>query len=172
MRIMQKRTFLAWVALAGCAPKDATAPGTSIVAWDASKSSRPTIVTAKVGAHAQKDATITWTPVLGHAVVASVHVETAPVDYEEEGHHVSQTSPVAVSAKLVQNDYWKATGKCDGPNYQMPSTGPDGALVTPQGMILDCMINIEQGGSNEILSMRITGDGKVEPSASGKVEIK
>lgn len=153
-------------------PKDATPPGV-VVDWDLSKSSRTTMVSAKIGTRASKDRTIAWTPVMGHPVTATLHYESAKVEYVEGGANQSQTTIVAVSVKLGSNDYWRVTGKCDGPDYQMPSVGADGGLVTTQGMIVSCSVGIAQAGSNENLHLTWVGDGPLETEAGmGKVDIQ
>jgi hypothetical protein len=166
-----RRLFILLLLVVDCTPKDATPVGTTVLDWDTSKASRATVTTAKVGARTKKDVTVKWTPIMGHPVTATLHVESAPIDFVETGKPVSQTSVVAVSMKLTTNDYWKATGKCSGPDYQMPSI-VDGGFVTANGMVVQCSVNIEQSGSNEILDLVWTGDGPVNATTSGKVEVQ
>jgi hypothetical protein len=172
-KLLASSLLLALALTTACKNKDATPPGTTILNWDQTKATRPTFVAAKAGTHAVKNVTINWPTAIGGVVVMSLRVETATVEFDEGKDHVTQTSPVAVSAKLIENGDWTASGKCDGPDYQMPSVNGDGGLTTPMGMVLDCSINVQKPPSNEILSLRITGDGKIEPWGTDKpVSIK
>jgi len=165
---------LALLAAAACGkPKDATPAGTTVLDWTTANASRATIPTAKIGARKAQDAKVVWTTAMGDKVEMTLHVETAPVEFDEGKEHVSQTSPVAVAMKVTANDKLALKGSCDGPNYQMPSVGADGGFVTPQGMLLDCNVNATLGPSNDILSFRVDGAGKVEPwGVGGKVDIR
>ncbi len=170
---MIARTLLILACVVGCnATKNpVTATGTELFSWDNTKSSRPGVVKAVVGAHTTKDYVVMDAREGAPPITVDVHVEVAPIDFEEAGHPVHQTSPVAIRATVKDNTGWELAGKCDdGPNYQMPSVNADGGLDTPLGMRQDCMISEHRTAGTVLKStwavgftLDFYGDGKVVP---------
>ncbi len=111
----------------------------------------------------------------------AVHVEAAPIDYTEGGAALHQITPVWIKVTVKDNAAWELSGKCvDGPNYKMPSIGPDGGLITPLGMIEECQISERYLHSGILttsswavgFSINVHGDGtlKTFPADDIKVE--
>ncbi|CAN5812754.1 hypothetical protein BH09MYX1_BH09MYX1_35360 [soil metagenome] len=157
-----------------------TAPGTVLVEWDSSKSTRAEVTTATVGAHSSKDYTLTVSNKDAPSFKLGVHVETAPLDYKEGGSDIHQTSPVSIKVTLKENTGWDLSAKCgDGPNYQMPSIGADGGFVTPLGMIQSCnVVERRQAGvvftsSWDIgFTINVLGDGTIRAFPPDDVKIE
>ncbi len=176
---MRTHLLFAFVLL-GCGKSNPVTPEkTTLVEWDTSKSTRADFRAATIGARTSKDVKVTVKS--GDApFVVDVHVETAPVDYSEGSHNVHQIAPVAIRATVKSNPSWELSGSCsDGPNYQMPSVGSDGGLVTPQGMIESCTIKYHRVSGlvfksewSLLTTLEIRGDGKVElfPAEDGTIE--
>jgi hypothetical protein len=153
--------------------------GTSLFSWDNTKSSRPGVVKAAVGAHTTKDYVVTASREGAPPISLDVHVEVATIDFEEAGHPVHQTSPVVITAKVKDNTGWELSGKCeDGPHYQMPSVSADGGLDTPLGMRQDCNISEHRVAGAVFKStwgvgfmLDVYGDGKVDPFPSEGITV-
>jgi len=173
LRLILMRTTLLLVLLVAstsvaCKNKDATPPGTVVLSWDRSRATRATFVTGTPGPTTNKDIKIEADTDFGKPRL-SLHLETADVTFEEGGKSGTYSSAVVVTAKVDDAGDFAITGKCDGPNYQMPNASGD----TPKAMALDCSLNMVKGQSNAILGLQIYGDGNVIPSlAGGKVELK
>jgi hypothetical protein len=156
-----------------------TATGTVLVEWDHTKASRADFAKATVGPRTAKDYTFTVSPKGAPSFQLAVHVETATVDYKEGTSDIHQLAPVAMKVTVKDNTGWELSGKChDGPNYQMPSVGPDGGLVTPLGMSQECLISEHRRAgavfesSWEVgTSVIAEGDGKVKAFPDTDVKI-
>jgi hypothetical protein len=137
---MRTAVFLLLGATACGSSTPVTAKDTVLFEWELAKASRADVRSATIGAHTTKDFKVRI--VKGEApFTLLVHLETADIDYEEGGRKVSQRAPIALRAVVAFNDAWDLGGSCeDGPNYQMPSAGPDGGLVTPRGMLQGCRV--------------------------------
>lgn len=127
----------------GCGQSNAVTPaGTVLAEWDSTKASRAPFAKATIGARTSKDVKVRAAPKDTPPFELVVHVETASVDFVEDGKDVHQQAPVAIKIAVKDNTGWELSGKClDGPNYKMPSVGPGGELVTPLGMSQDCQIS-------------------------------
>jgi hypothetical protein len=157
-----------------------TASGTLLVEWDSSKATRTDFAKATVGARTPKDYTVTVSHKDAPPFKLAVHLETAPVDYTEGGKPVHQLAPVAIKVTVKDNTGWDLSAEChEGPNYQMPSVGPDGGLVTPLGMLQDCLVREHREAG--ILphrswavgfTLNAHGDGTIKafPAADVKIE--
>lgn len=158
--------------LLGCGPSNPiTPPGTVLAEWDSTKSTRPEFAKATIGPRTSKDVKVTATRKDTPPIELAVHVETAPVDYVENGKPIHQEAPVAIKIAIKDNTGWELSGKClDGPHYQMPRAGAAGELITPLGMVQDCAIK-EHRRAGVIFkslwsvgfSLNFYGDGTIKP---------
>ena len=167
--------------LLGCGKSNpVTANGTVLFEWDTTKSTRFPAATVVGAPRTSKDYTVTVSEPDTPPFALTLHVEIAPVDFTEAGQPVHQVSPVALEATVKSNTGWKLSGKCsDGPNYKMPSIGPDGGTVTAQGMIQDCTVKhdrmagmIFQSSWQLGFTLNVIGDGKVEAFPDTHVKIE
>jgi hypothetical protein len=174
------RTLLCSLLLVGCVEKlPVTAPGTALFEWESTRASRVPVRTATIGARKSIDKRITVTE--GDApFVVDLHIESAEIDFEEDGKKVHQVSPVLLRAKVANNEHWQLTGKCeDGPHYQMPSVGAGNALVTPLGMVQSCSITHHRNAGMVLrseyrlgVSLQIYADGKISALPPDRVKIE
>jgi len=154
-----------------------TPPGTVVVEWDHTKATRADFAKAKVGPHAAKDFKATVSHPDTPPYTVTVHVEEADVDYVEGGQPVHQHAPVVMKITVTDNGGWELSGNCmDGPNYEMPSVGPDGGLVTPMGMQQDCLVKehrtTRMGSSWDVGTHFIAKGGKVGAFPGDDVKVE
>ncbi|MGZ3477134.1 MAG: hypothetical protein ACXWUG_26460 [Polyangiales bacterium] len=165
--------------LAGCAPaKPVTPAGTVLFEWDASRATRAAFRGATIGARTTKDFTVTLDEKA--PFVVSLHVEVAPVEFEESGKKITQTAPVSMRATVKSNDAWQLSGKCaEGPNYKMGPVTPSGVMIAPPGMLQDCSISFHR--ESGVLfksswqlgrSLIVSGDGTVKAFPTDGVKIE
>ncbi len=177
--MLSRALMVVFIAACNATQNPVTTTGTELFSWDNTKASRPGVVKAVVSAHTTKDFVVTHTHDGAPPITFDVHVEVAPIDFEEAGKPVHQTSPVVITAKVKDNAGWELSGKCDdGPHYQMPSVTADGHLETPLGMRQDCHIREHRVAgavfkSSWTVGFTLTayGDGKLEPFPSDGVTV-
>lgn len=176
-----KRSVLALGLFVFCGCKPATPvtpPGTVLFDWDLAKAGRATVRGAKIGPKTPKDFVV---HVLapdsdpgGPTLDVALHVEVAPIDFEEGGKPVHQLAPVSIRATVKNNDAWDSSrSHCDeksGPNYLMGPTNPDGSMSAPPGMVQDCIISYHRNGGflrhsswDLGMTVNVNGDGTVKP---------
>ncbi len=171
--------LLLGLAFVGCGPNNPVTPaGTRLFEWDVSKASRTTFRAATIGARTVKDYKITLDKQA--PFVLDLHVEVAPVEFEEGGSKVSQIAPVAIRGKVNANDAWDLSGKCqDGPNYKMGTVDATGKMTTPPGMLQDCNVRFHRSSGVLFKStyqlgttLIVSGDGTVTafPEHDAKIE--
>jgi hypothetical protein len=147
-----------------------TSNGTSLFEWDYTKATRTGFAKATVGARTPKDFVVDVKPKDTPPFQLDVHVDFAPVDFEEGGKVVHHTAPVAIKASVKDNTGWKLTGSCqEGPNYQM-----DASLA----MLQDCNIGEHRIAGTVLKSswdigftLDIYGDGTIKPFPADDVTI-
>jgi hypothetical protein len=167
--------LLALVALvSSCKPANAVTPkGTVVFDWDLTRAGRATVRTAKIGPKTTKDFKVTIVEDDSPPLELDVHIEFAPIEFEEAGSMVSQVSPVAIHGTIANNGGWDIPRSgCDvtsGPNYQMGSIGADGKMKSPPGMIQDCNIRyhrvggvLRQSSWQLGVTLVVNGDGNVK----------
>jgi hypothetical protein len=156
-----------------------TPSGTVLVDWKSTDATRKTVATATVGAHTSKDYSVTVSYPGAPPFALTAHVETAPVDYVEGTEKVHQLAPVRIAMTVASNSGWDLSGKClDGPDYEMPSAGKDGGLVTPLGMVESCEITHHRQSGTIVTStyqlavtLEVVGDGTVSPFPADGVTV-
>jgi hypothetical protein len=177
--MLKRALVLALVAGCNSTHNPVTAAGTTLFSWDHTKSSRVGVSKATVGARTAKDYVVTSTHENAPPHSIDLHVEVAPLDFDEAGHTVHQTSPVTIEAKVKDNTGWDLSGSCEqGPNYQMPFAGADGGLETPLGMREDCRVSEHRQAGTVFTSswavgytLEIYGDGKIKPFPADGVTV-
>jgi hypothetical protein len=152
------------VLLPACKKSSTTPAGTEVLRWDKSMATRASVPGAKeLGARAIKDVKVLVRPDLVGPVTLKLHVETGPVEIVE-GKTSRHTSPLAVLVSVDANDDWTITGKCqDGPHYLMGAIGADGAMISPESMVLTCGVRLRYVSTmkdlDSLLNITIRGDG-------------
>ena len=170
---MSRLALLAVVAFAACnATKNpVTSNGTTLVDWDYTKATRAGFAKATVGARTSKDFVVDSKPEGAPPIQFDVHVELAPVDFEEGGETVHHTAPVAIKISVKDNTGWDLAGKCEeGPNYQFGPVDAKGRMETPAAMREDCDVS-EHRHQGTVLertwqigfTLNLYGDGNVKP---------
>ncbi len=157
-----------------------TANGTVIVDWDTSKATRAGFAKATIGPRTAKDFVVEVTQKDTPPFELDLHVDVAPIDFEEGGKTVHQTAAVAVKATVKENTGWDLSGKCDdGPNYQMGPVDDAGAMHSPAAMIQDCPISEHRTAGAVLKStwaigftLNIYGDGTVKAFPADGVKIR
>ena len=157
-----------------------TAPGTVIIDWDNTKATRIGVKTATVGPHTPKDFTVEVHRGDGAPPFSyDLHLELAPVDYEEGGRPAHHTAAVVIKLTVKDNTGWDLSGGCDsGPDYQFGPVDSQGRMEAPLAMIQNCATHEHREGGRVFRSswavgtfFQILGDGKVEASPPGDVTI-
>lgn len=153
--------------LIGCGSDKPTAVGTVVIEWDRSKSERDNIKTAKAAGDLishKKLVKAAGTPDKPFSV--ELDFEVTPLSVMEDGKTARHSAPTKIVAKVASNDFWTLSGKCKGPDYQLPSGGK-----TPEAMVLQCDLKMRHGDSHdEILPLQIYGDGNIN-AVGNKVSI-
>lgn len=181
---MRVAALLPVLLLSACNPANPVTPtGTVVFDWDLSKAGRASVRTAKIGAKTGKDFKVHLVEKDGVALDLAVHVDFAPIEFEEAASKVSQLAPVAIRGTIARNDGWDVVKSgCDtesGPNYLMGTIGADGKMDAPLGMIQDCRVSyrrvggfLRQSSWHLGVTVIVNGNGKVDvfPPNNGTVE--
>lgn len=133
-----------------------TAPGTTVMTWELAKADRVAIRTAKLGE--VKSTTHEHVAKVGDQTIAKlkVHVDTAAVEFDEDGKKVSQTAPVKLRIEAVESNGFTLTPKdCKGPQYWDNVTE-----ASPQ--VLRCSLNAKKPKHDLGFMIYVYGDGHIE----------
>jgi len=181
---MRVAALLPLLLLSACKPANPVTPtGTVVFDWELAKAGRASVRTAKIGAKTGKDFKVHVVEKDGVALDLAVHVDFAPIEFEENGSTVSQLAPVAIRGTISRNDGWDVVKSgCDtesGPNYLMGRIGADGKMISPPGMVQDCRVRYHRVGGlfrqsswQLAVTVNVNGSGKVDvfPPNNGTVE--
>jgi hypothetical protein len=171
--------LLVTLLLNGCGPSNPVTPaGTTLFEWDRSKSVRAGVRDGKLGTKTSKDYKITFDKKA--PFVVSLHVEVAPIEFDEGGETVKQTTPVQIRATVHANDAWDLSGRClEGPHYLMGPIDASGKMVSPMGMLQDCSIRFHRTSGVVFKStyqlgrtLNISGNGTVTAFPADDVTIE
>lgn len=178
---MQVRLTLA-ATLVACSTthNPVTAPGTMVLDWDSSKAARAPVKTAVIGARTSKDYVIEVARNGAPPLSYDLHLELAPIDFDEDGQRAHHTTAVVVKLKVKDNAAWEVSGKCDeGPDYQFGPVDAQGHMTAPPAMVQPCYIHEHHIGGRVFkdswdvgTSLEIFGDGKVEASPREEVSVR
>lgn len=162
-------------------PNPVTAPGTVLFEWDHTKATQPGFAKARVGAKTSKDFVVTVAYEDTPRFQIDLHVDFAPVDFEEHGEAVHHTAPIAIRATVKNNDAWDLSGKCfQGPSYQMRELDDAGVVRAPEAMMRRCQLSYHRkiGGLLSsrawelAFTLRMHGDGTVTAFPDDRVMIE
>lgn len=156
-----------------------TSAGTVLLEWDNTLATRADFAKATVGARTTKDFIVNVTPKDTPPIALDLHVEFAPVDFEQGGKMRHHTAAVAIKVTVKDNTGWELSGKCDDPNYQFGPFDDGGAMQAPSAMIQDCSISEHRIAGTVLKSswaigftLNLYGDGTVKSFPDTDVEIR
>ncbi len=166
-------------AAVGCQSNTPTPAGAEVLGWTKASSTFAGFASGnELGARTSKDEKLVITPgpPVQDPLSLRLHLETARVEFVSGQKAVQQTAPVALKVSVLENRSWTASSNCSpGLGFQM---GPikDGAMVTPEAMILQCWVKLHYKSTFKDLEYSLFvesyGDGRVVLSvANGKVDV-
>jgi hypothetical protein len=153
-----------------------TAPGTVLIDWDNTKATRPGVKTATVGPHIPMNYQVSVAHEGAPDITYDLHLELAPLDYEEGGTHAHHLAAVVIKATVKDNTGWDLSGDCEsGPDYQMGAIDTKtGQMDAPLAMIERCMLHEHRVAGRVFKSswavgtwLEIYGDGTVKSMSDG-----
>lgn len=136
---------------------DATQPGATVLSWELAKSDRDSIRAAKVSdtkaLELEYEGSVSMENI---KVKVKVHLETATVEFEEDGKPVTHRAPVKLRVEAVDaNGFTLSQGKCMGPHYTMD-------IPPARDMILHCVVEATKPRYDVSFTIYAHGDGHID----------
>lgn len=165
---------IAVLGLLACNSHPKSEPGSDILSWDRSQATRASVPKAA----AKGDAVVFEYEIVATMqqgeVAFDLRMEATPLEIVEDGKTTTHRVPTKMEATVTKPGGYLVTGKCnDGPHYKMPSSGPDGGLVTPDPMLIGCRIKMTRGPNfTEAILVQAYADGEVAAGSKAVVTKK
>lgn len=151
--------------LAACssdANPDATKPGATVLEWELADSDRESLRAAKISEVAASQHAYQGVLSNGVEVKVNVQLETATVEFEEDGKLVTHAAPVKLKIEAVDAaGFTLSLQRCMGPHYTMD-------LPPAHDMILHCYVKATKPRTDVSFVVYAYGDGHIDdgkPSA-------
>ena len=131
--------------------------------WDRSKSKRDNVRDAKpAGEVVVLEKLLKASGTADKPFSVELDIEITPLTIVEDGKSAKHTVPSKITAKVATNDFWKLSGECEGPHYQMPEDGK-----TAEAMLLNCVVKMRHGDQHdELVSLQLYGDSNINAIGS------
>lgn len=151
-------TLLA-LALAACssdANPDATKPGATVLEWQLADSDRESIRAAKISDSKTSEHAFESEVTDGAKIKVNVELETATVEFEEDGKVVTHAAPVKLKIEAVDAaGFTLSPLRCMGPHYTMD-------LPPAHDMILQCYVKVTKPRTDVSFVVYAYGDGHID----------
>lgn len=155
-RIASALFVAALVACSSDANPDATKPGATVFEWQLADSDRASIVAAKISEVEAAQHFYEGVLPNGDKVKVSARLETATVEFEEDGELVTHAAPVKLTLEAVDAaGYTLSLTRCMGPHYTMD-------LPPAHDMILQCYVKATKPRTDLSFVIYAYGDGRVD----------
>lgn len=154
------RPALALALALACTPgsdSEATKPGDTVLTWELASSDRESIRAATIREVKSIDLDFDGqvTPD-GEEVKVKVHLETATVEFVEDGATVTHAAPIKLSITAVDAaGFTLSASSCNGPHYTMD-------LPPAHDMTLHCYVKAKKPRYDVGFTIYAYGDGRID----------
>lgn len=157
---MARHITLALAFLVACssdANPEATKPGATVLEWELADSDRESVRAAKIGdVEVSEHAFDGEVSPEGVKVKVNVHLETATVEFEEDGKLVTHAAPVRLKIEAVDAaGFTLSPLRCMGPHYTLD-------LPPAHDMILQCYVKATKPRWDVSFVVYAYGDGRID----------